>query len=448
MTNAPDETITGAEPATALPLPLQLMRRTLRLTRLPLYRSASALIVSNISNGLSGLIYWVLVARLFPTEAVGQGAAGISALLLVSQLGWPGLQGTLIRFIPTTGRATKKLVVFSYAVATVAALTAGCLLLLCAVFFLEPLNYLTNGVGLGFLLAIVAWTIYSLGDGVMIGLRRSVWVTIDNTAFGFLRIALLLGLSFITESPWAIFASWSLTAALVIFPINILLFFKFIPTHQRENPNYSGFKIQEIVRFSAANQVSATLTGLPDALMPLIVIGVAGAQANAYFYAPRTVIMALRLFAVSISNSFTVEGAVAGDAFKDLLQKAALFTAALFLPLTVLLIVGSPVILQIFGSEYAENGVTLMRLFAIGLIPFAVANLCLGIARVRRFLGRLILVATISATLNLTLAVYLLLVIGLEGAGVAWLLAQTAAAIVAFSLIARPARAVPNAEAT
>ena len=61
-----------------------------RVRRVPLYRSSFALMLTTGLNGLLGFAYWVLAARLYPAKAVGIGAGAISAMTLVSSLGWVG----------------------------------------------------------------------------------------------------------------------------------------------------------------------------------------------------------------------------------------------------------------------------------------------------------------------------------------------------------------------
>jgi len=104
-------------------------------------------------------------------------------------------------------------------------------------------------------------------------------------------------------------------------------------------------------------------------------------------------------------------------------------------PAVVILLVEANLVLRIFGREYAENGATLTRLLALGLVPFAVVTLYTAVARVRRQVGRLILLASVSTGINLSLGIALVSAIDIEGAGIAWLVAQTAAAMVAVSLL-------------
>ena len=415
---------------------LHLVRNALGLAKTPLYRNASALILSTIANGVFGLVFWVVAARLYDTDEVGRGAAGVAGLMLVSMLGFTGVHFAMIRFIPAGGRGTARLALAGYGAALALAVVCAAALLVVVQLFIEPLRFLVDSpvTLLAFLGGVLAWVVFSLEDGMLIGLRRAAWVPVENAAFGAAKVVLLVALSFLGGT-WAILASWSLAAALLIVPVNLALFLKFIPHHARATAERtSEFTTRDIVRFSAGNHASGVLTMLPDALMPIIVLNIAGATASAYFYTSRAIIVALRFIAMNISNALTAEGANRDRDLDRLLRWAAILSVAVLAPAVVVLLVEADLILRIFGREYAENGATLTRLLALGLVPFAVVTLYTAVARVRRQVGRLILLASVSTTINLSLGITLVAAIDIEGAGIAWLVAQTAAAMVAIAL--------------
>lgn len=85
--------------------------------------------------------------------------------------------------------------------------------------------------------------------------------------------------------------------------------------------------------------------------------------------------------------------------------------------------------LRVFGPGYARNGSTLLQLLALSALPHLVVSTAISACRV---LGRMRVVVAIQAglaTAVLTLTVVLLPVLGVLGAGVAWLAAQTATAL-------------------
>ena len=52
--------------------------------RMPLYRNAYALILSDTSNSALGIVYWTLAARVYTTEQVGLNSAAISTMVFLA----------------------------------------------------------------------------------------------------------------------------------------------------------------------------------------------------------------------------------------------------------------------------------------------------------------------------------------------------------------------------
>src|SRR5918999_3426454 len=83
----------------------------------PLFRNAYALMANGGLTGVLGLGYWLLAARLYPPDTVGRNSAEIQAIMFVS--GLTAINYMLIRFVPQSGRRTKRLVLGSYALGSV-----------------------------------------------------------------------------------------------------------------------------------------------------------------------------------------------------------------------------------------------------------------------------------------------------------------------------------------
>lgn len=390
------------------------------IVRIPLYQSASALVLTTGANAGLGLVYWTLAARLFTTEEVGRGAASVAALQLVSMLGCTGLTPALIRFIPAGRAGTGRLVQGVYLAGLTLALVCGAGVLVSTQLFIEPLAV----PGFVYLIAVAVWALFTLQDGALIGLRKEVWVPAENAFYGVTKIVMLVILS--TAGAWAIFVSWSLSALLLVVPVNLVLFLKFIPAHGGTEPGTrEEFSPNEIARFSAANHVSGLLMAAPDFLMPIIVLEMEGATENAFFYAAWSLVWPLRLVAVNVANAFTAHAAAAEDQARDLLLKAGLLLLALFVPLVLILSLGSNLLLRLlFGQDYAADGDVVMRLLAPGLLAHAFVALGVALARVRRQMGRLLALSALYAAVSLPLSIALISGIGIEGAGLAWLVAQ------------------------
>jgi hypothetical protein len=307
------------------------------------------------------------------------------------------------------------------------ALACGVAVVLATNLVIEPFTV----PALLYLVAIPIFVIFTLQDGALIGLRREGLVPVENAAYGIIKIVLLIAFS--AGGAWGIFVSWSISAVLLVIPINLLLFFKFIPSHAAlKAGKHDEMGFADVGRFAGTNHVSGLLMAVPDFLMPIIVLEIEGAEQNAFFYAAWSLVWPLRLLASNVANAFTAQAAEDEGRIGNLWFKASKLNLVIFVPLVLVLVLGSyPLLRILFGVEYAENGDWVMRLLAPGLLPFAFVSLAVAVARVRRDSGRLIVLALVYAAMSLPLSVLLITSAGIEGAGLAWLISQAVVGVVA-----------------
>ncbi|HTD78959.1 MAG TPA: hypothetical protein VK898_15075, partial [Chloroflexota bacterium] len=215
-------------------------------------------------NGILGFAYWVLAARLYPVKAVGIAAGAISAMTLVSSLGWIGLQYVLLRFVPVAGDAQTRLVRLTYATAIAIGLaSAG--VFLAGFAHLAGLGVLTESplTVLLFAASIALWILFSLQDPVLISLRCAGWVPIENATFGAIKALLLVVLA-ASASMWAIFGAWVLGLIGLVVVINAALFGRFL---RREHGVPSRLPPRrQLVRFAAGHHFVAVTAAIPDSL--------------------------------------------------------------------------------------------------------------------------------------------------------------------------------------
>jgi O-antigen/teichoic acid export membrane protein len=408
--------------------------------RVPLYRSSFALMLTTGLNGLLGFAYWVLAARLYPAKAVGIGAGAISAMTLVSSLGWVGLQFVLLRYVPVAGRAQTRLVRLSYLAGIGIALAAAGIFL-AGFARLAGLGVLTKSplTALLFAVAIVLWVVFSLQDPVLIGLRRAGWVPIENAAFGAVKAALLVGFA-ASASAWAIFGAWTLGLVAFVLIINVALFGRLL---RRDQGVPSQLPPQrQLVRFAAGHHFVAVTAALPDSLVSLLVLAFMPGAANAYYYSAWAVSFSLRLLAVNMSNALIVEGALAETEIRSLVRQVSRLAFAVVIPLVVVVVLAAGPIMRAFGPQYAQAA-NLLRLFAVALIPFTILSFVIAVERIRERAARALLIAGASTLVTIGLDVWLIPSAGLTGAGWGWLAGQLVGAVIAVGLTLRRDSAEP-----
>ena len=105
-----------------------------------------------------------------------------------------------------------------------------------------------------------------------------------------------------------------------------------------------------------------------------------------------------------------------------------MITGAVLLPSITVTVIAAPLVLGVVGQQYAAEGTTILRLVALAVIPRAVISLSVATARIDRDVRTMLAVQISVCILTVVSAVALMPRMGLSGAGVAYLGAQTAVA--------------------
>jgi O-antigen/teichoic acid export membrane protein len=400
--------------------------------RMPLYRNAYALLLSDTSTSALGIVFWFLAAHHYTTEQVGLGSAAISAMVLVSGVGQLNLASAMFRFIPQAGRAAVRLVCVAYAGSVVVAATVSVAFIWGFCAWSPVSRYLRASpvFTLWFIGATMVWCIFVVQDSVLTGLRRSIVVPIENILFALAKIVLLLAFP-VWSQQYGIFASWTIPAALTIVPINYVIFRHLIPRHAAAaRDNARALVPRQIVTYVAGDFLGFVLSLLSTTLLPILVTQLAGASANAYFYLSWLFAFTLHLIATNMAISLTVQVATDETKLRRYVYDMLIHNARVVVPLVAIVVLGAPYILGIFGSNYATQGSVLLRLLALGAIPNIVNVLSIAIARVQRRMLGLVMLRGGLCVIVLSLSYLLLPRWGITGVGVAWCVGQSSLAIV------------------
>ncbi|MFC6065848.1 lipopolysaccharide biosynthesis protein [Streptomyces ochraceiscleroticus] len=398
----------------------------------PLFRNAYALMLNTGISGLLGLGFWLVAARYYTESAVGQGSAAIAAMKLLAGLTAVTLTGALARFIPVAGRATGRLVFRTYAGSSlVVAVAAGVFLLTLDLwgpsyrFLHGPLN------GLGFIVAVVAWSVLTLQDGVLTGLRSALWVPVGNLVFSAVKLALLVAIA--AAAPTAgVFVSWVAAIAVSVIPLGCLVFRRLVPRHIAATARtVRPPSLREMGRFLAGDYTGSLFSLAVVYLVPVLVASQVSAADNAYFYITSTIGGTVNLLAINMGASLTVEGSHDPARLAENTRAALRRMARIMLPVCLFLFVCAPYILGVFGKGYADAATPLLRWFAVGAALRVVMETYFAVLRAQSRTSGLAYLQGLLCLLVLGLTLLLLPRMGLAGAGVAEVCSLTVIASIA-----------------
>ncbi|MGW5469672.1 lipopolysaccharide biosynthesis protein [Streptomyces chartreusis] len=443
------DTTTTTEPASTDAKAPEQSGRRLRLPGLgrssggsQLFRNAYALMINTGVSAVLGLGFWLAAARYYSESAVGQGSAAIAAMKFLAGLTAVTLTGALARFIPVAGRRSGRLIFRTYAGSCViVALAAGVFLVTLDLwgpsyrFLNGPLN------GLFFVVAVVAWNLLTLQDGVLTGLRSALWVPVGNTVFSAVKLGLLV--AFAVAIPTAgVFVSWVAAIAVSVLPLGWLVFRRLVPRHAAATEEHARPpSLKEIGRFLAGDYTGSLFSLAVVYLIPVIVAAQVSSEDNAYFYITATIGGTVNLLAINMGASLTVEGAHDPGRLAANTRAALRRMARIMIPVAAILFFGAPWILGVFGPGYADAATPLLRWFAVGGLLRVVMETYFAVLRAQSRTAGLAWLQGLLCALVLGLTLVLLPRMGLTGAGVAEIASLSVIVAIAAPRLYRTVRA-------
>lgn len=403
--------------------------------RTPLYRNALALVVNSGVTSLIGVAYWTLAARLTTPDVVGVNAALISAMVALATLSHLGLEGALGGFLPRAGAATGLLVKRAYALAAVLAVAFATTFVVIAPRVSTQLEGLYRpDVATLFVGAVLIWSLFALQDSVLTGLRRAVWIPLENILYSGIKLVLVFVLAR-SLAGYGILVSWIVPAALALAPVSLAVFKVFIPAHLKAHGTEPGRGTHLFNRFVAGDGLGMLLAQVHIALLPILVVELAGAQAGGHFYIAWMLTQALDLVAINVGVSLTVEGAHTQDEFPIMFRRVLLRTLVLVGPMVGLVVLAAPLVLTVFGTGYAIASAGPLRVLLLGSLFRVVITLAVCAARAERRPSRIVALQASLTAIVLPLAWQLVHGLGAVGAALAWTIGQIVVAALGIFLI-------------
>jgi O-antigen/teichoic acid export membrane protein len=459
VTLGPDGDVTAVRDHVSQPRSTNLRLATwIAVLRRPLYASSLYLTATSLVNAGSGFVFWVMAARLFKPEEVGLGAALISAagfVLLVSSL---GLEVGIVKYLPRASDSSA--LANSYlTVSSLAGLATGVAFLATIPLWSPALVFIRQGPlsVLVFLGVVIISGNCALVDYTFVVLRRSALTFARNLAQALLKLLLLVALATMLSKALGSFASATVPSkALGIFAsggiatvismvIALWLLLPQVLPGYRPRPVFGRHISGAMARFSITNYLGNGLYNATLSLIPLIVVNVLGARANAYSYVGWGAAAPLLAIPGAVATSLFAEGSHKDEALASHVLRSFKMAFFLLLPAVVAMLVVGDKLLLIFGRDYSQETTNVLRVVATCALPAAVTAIYLGIAQVQHRLKPLVLVPAASGVGTLVLSYALVRPLGILGPAVALLALESAVALAVLPCILKRIRSDQDA---
>ncbi|GAA0927288.1 phosphotransferase [Pseudonocardia zijingensis] len=400
--------------------------------RAPQHRDGLALVLSSGVTAAVGLLYWMLAAQMFPADVVGVNAVALSSLMLVGGIAHLNMSHALLRFVPVAGTAARRLVVLGFLVAITVSALAGAGFALGAIWWAPEL---VDVAGYGPLVAFFAvscpvWTLFSLQPYVLTAVGRATSVPLQNVVFSVLKVGLLVVVA-LAAMPGGIALSWVVATAIVVLPINLWLLLSLLPAHGRRTADRAvPVTVGAIGRFIGADYVGALFWQAAMMGLPVLVLGRLGAEAAAAYNMVWQFGLALYMVPSGMGQSMIAHSAADPAQVEKARRETVRRGLTLVTPVALVLALGAPLVLALFGPHYADTGTGALALVALSAIPNVVTAAATSTARVRQHRLVQFGVPTSLSVLTIGLAWVLMPHLGVLAVGLAWLAAQCLVAAV------------------
>ncbi len=399
------------------------------LFRSSLYANSFYLMAANVVNAAFGFFFWTAGARLYTPSEVGLAAATVSAIGLLAALSILGLDYAMVRFLPLTPDP-QVIINSSLTIATVAALVlASGFVAGLGVWsrVLLPLRQSALFVT-ALITATVCTATTSLLASVFLARKQAHHVCAQSAVFGTAKLLFAFILVGVPHAPRLI-GAWTLGLVVaVVYSMGFVLP-ELEGRRYRLRLTVAREAFNDMTHFAFANYVTAVLWSSPTYLLPLLVVTLAGPEANAYFYVASSISGLLAMIPTAVSLSLFSHGSHDDGLILHHVFESGKFTLWLLVPSIAAVFLLGGKLLLLFGKLYSGEATRLLWMLALGTLPLTVNFLFFSVRRVQQRMGAVLVSAVWILSVTLGLSALLLPRMGLFGVGVAWFVAQASVAL-------------------
>ncbi len=287
--------------------------------------------------------------------------------------------------------------------------------------------HLSTAESAGLVLAVAATAIFTIEDSVLVGLRRAVWVPVENGTFGVAKIGVLFIVAPVGTA-FALYSAWMIPLTLTIPIISAVLFGRFLPPASKpRRMALLGRKVRSnIIGFAVGDATGGLFTQAYTYLLPVIITALLGPSRNALYFTSFLFSSTIDQVAANYASPLTVEGAHAPEEIAILIRLAFKRVFTIVCPTVIVLIIICPWLLHAFGVKYL-GAVDLLRMLLIACVPKAIATIYTAYCRIRRTMHKSASVQAYVCVAMLTAVVLLAHPFGLLGIGLATIAVQSSA---------------------
>lgn len=402
----------------------------------PLVRNSLFLMLTTALGAGSGFLFWLVVARLYPTAEVGRASSLLSVVALLSYFSMLELGSGLIRHLPGSPRRAEDTST-ALSVVTVCGVVVSLGFAVVGPWLAHDLGFVRSPAAhlVLFVLLATGAAVNLLTDSVFVACRATGPNLLIN---GVLMSVVKLGLPVLAVGygAFGIFAASGIASTLAAV-VSIVVIRRRLGLAVR--PRISRASLRAMLGYSLRNYVSASLNFLPQIALPIIVLQALGPVIAAVYFVAFQIANLVNSAAYAIGESSFAEGSHESRGLRSLaLRSGGLMLAVTGSAVLIVSALAGPV-LRLFGDEYARIGTGTLILFTVSALAVAFNSWTNFLLKVTRRLTALIMA---NAVLVVVVGGIALVKVpdGVHWAAIAWGVGNLVSGTVAAAALRRGAR--------
>ena len=415
----------------------------LEQARSSLFTNSFFLLGGTLVSAGAGFFYWLVAARLVPAEQIGVATAAIAGSQLIVSISDLGMGAALIHWAGRERQAPVNLINAVVPIYWVLGLSSAAVFVWGSPFWASGLVILRQDIFLllFFMGFTVANCLFVAQDSAMLSVQRARFIFLRNLACNLPPLVLLVPASFVVEKNQLLFITYMLPNIVVGMSTSLWV----LP---RTFPGYRLFgQVQLATLFNfipyglnvhGANLLWASM----NYLIPLIAINLLPASETGYFYISWTLLNFVLFIPRATTTALFVEGSQGKVSLELAAFRSLWFSWSLMVPLVVILWVGGPTILGLFGKDYIQ--ISILQRLLLSTIPFSINSTYFIYLRVRQRLLFSTLFAALTAIVTITSVYTFSTAHGLVGLASGWSVGSMLVALFPISHVLLRLRLAPS----
>lgn len=330
-----------------------IFTRVRTLIKESLFRNSAFLLINLVLGAACGYGSLSLITHIFSVQTVGLSAAAISACALVVSLMQFGMSYSLPRYLPTT--AHRAALINTMLTVVIMSTMVGSIVFL-ALPVAKDLFALGGWVfGVVFVVTACVQAGEAVLQIVLIADRSSDRVAQVGAIPNVIKLAAPAALAFL--GALGAFAARVVSDFFAFFVFLVLL----ARRGQRFRPTLSISATRDIRRFSAGMYVATIIGGLPNVLLPIIVLSRVGPKESAYWSIAISISYLFFQLPSAINQALLPELSYRTTERRYLIRRSAFLITVAVVPALAVAYIAAPIALALFGHAYIAGSLAALR---------------------------------------------------------------------------------------